>query len=196
LTEVRLKQGPRNVDRAALERAAAELIRALALDPAAQPELAESPARMADYLLEACAGAIMREAPEFKVFPHSGGDEVVVVRDLTFHSLCVHHFAPFFGRALVAYLPDASILGLSGIARLVDFHARRPQLQERLTRDIADQLEQLVRPRGVAVVLEARHLCMEMRGERRSGTVETRMVRGALADPRYAEVLRPLRPGS
>jgi GTP cyclohydrolase I len=78
----------------------------------------------------------------------------------------------------------------------VDFHARRPQLQERLTRDIADQLEQLVRPRGLAVVLEARHLCMEMRGERRSGMVETRMVRGALADPRYAEVLRPLRPGS
>ena len=182
-------ESPRNVDRAALERAAADLIRALALDPAAQPELAESPARIADYLQAACDGAI-GEAPEFRTFPHSGGDEVVVVRDLAFHSLCVHHFAPFFGRALVAYLPASSILGVSGAARLVDFHSRRPQLQERLTRDIADHLEALVRPRGVAVVLEARHLCMEMRGARRSGVVETRVVRGAMADARFADALR------
>lgn len=188
-----MPNGPRNVDRAALEKAAADLIRALALDQAEQPELAESPARIADYFASACEGSGRAEAPEFKTFPHAGGDQVVVVRDLTFHSLCVHHFAPFFGRALVAYLPASSILGVSGVARLVDFHARRPQLQESLTRDIADHLEALVRPRGVAVLLEARHLCMEMRGTRRPGVVETRVVRGAIAEPRFADALRPPR---
>ena len=194
--EVRLGSGPLNLDRAALEKAAAELLRGLGLSPEGDPELKDSPARIADYLVSACAGALASEPPEFKVFPHTGDDEVVVVRDLSFHSLCVHHLAPFFGRALVAYLPAGSILGVSGAARLVDFHARRPQLQERLTRDIADHLEQLVRPRGIAVVLEARHLCMEMRGERRPGRVETRVVRGALADARFADVLRPGRPVS
>ena len=184
---------PRNVDRSSLVQAAADLIRALALDTAAEPELAESPERIADFYLAACAGAVDPSPPEFKTFPYTGGDQAVVVRDLTFHSLCVHHFAPFFGRARVAYLPDASILGVSGVARLVDFHARRPQLQERLTHQIADHLEALVHPRGVAVVLEARHLCMEMRGVRRSGLVETRLVRGAMAEPRFADALRELR---
>ncbi|MGH7743099.1 MAG: GTP cyclohydrolase I, partial [Candidatus Eiseniibacteriota bacterium] len=111
---------PRNVDRAALERAASDLIRALPLDTA-EPELAESPARIADYLLAACEGLLSAGPPEFKTFPHPGGDEIVAVRELEFHSLCVHHFAPFFGRAVVAYLPDASILGVSGVARLVDY---------------------------------------------------------------------------
>ncbi|HEY6867409.1 MAG TPA: GTP cyclohydrolase I, partial [Candidatus Eisenbacteria bacterium] len=96
---------------------------------------------------------------------------------------------PFFGRAHVAYLPGARLMGISGAARLLAFYARRPQLQERLTTQIADHLERVVSPRGVAVVLQARHLCMEMRGARARGTVETRVVRGALASPPWAGVL-------
>jgi len=190
-----LADGPRKLDRPALERAASELIRALGLDAAAEPELAQSPARIADYLSEACSAHGLAP-PELKTFPHPGGEELVLVRGIRFHSLCVHHFAPFFGRAMVAYLPGASIIGVSGAVRLVDFYARRPQLQERMTRQIADHLETLVRPAGVAVVLEARHLCMEMRGVKRPAVMETRVVRGALAEPRFAEALRAERSSS
>src|SRR6185503_13091358 len=120
------------------------------------------------------AGLDPETSPDLATFPHEGGDDLVVVRGLRFYSLCVHHFVPFFGRALVAYLPSDRIVGISGPARLVDYYSRRPQLQERLTGQIADHLERLVKPRGIAVVLEARHLCMEMRGIRRYGSVETR----------------------
>ena len=162
---------PRAADRtAAVERAVAGLIEALGLDPAAEPDLA--------------------------TFAHaSHGDELVLVRDIAFHSICVHHLVPFFGRALVAYVPGERIIGISGPARLTDFYSRRPQLQERMGRQIADHLERLVEPRGVAVVLEARHLCMEMRGIRKFGRVETRVVRGALAEPRWAAALRVSRRG-
>jgi GTP cyclohydrolase IA len=177
-------------DLGAAERAVADLIRALGLDPAAEPELEATPARVADFFAEAFAGLETSAAPEFQVFPHAGGDDVVAVRGLEFHSMCVHHFAPFFGTATIAYLPGKSLLGISGVARLLEWYARRPQLQERLTQQIADHLERLVQPRGVAVQIEARHLCMEMRGVRSRGTVETRVVRGALAEPRYAGVLR------
>lgn len=194
--------GPRAAGTAAgVERAVAELIRALGLDPAAEPELNETPARVARLYAEVFAGLDPEAEPELEVFPHATGRppapdaELVVVRDIPFHSMCVHHLVPFFGRAHVAYVPAGSIIGISGPARLVDFYARRPQLQERLGTQIADHLERLVKPRGVAVVLEARHLCMEMRGIRKPGRVETRIVRGALAEPRWAEALRPSRGG-
>jgi GTP cyclohydrolase I len=103
--------------------------------------------------------------------------------------MCVHHLVPFFGHARIAYLPGDRIIGISGLARLLDLYARRPQLQERITAQIADHLEALVAPRGVAVILEARHLCMEMRGIRKSGLIETRVVRGALAEPRWNAAL-------
>jgi GTP cyclohydrolase I len=178
-------------DPAAVERAVAALIRALGLDPAAEPELAATPARVADFYREVLSGLDPGSAPEPATFPHQGGPEdLVMVRDLPFYSLCVHHFAPFFGRALVAYLPGEKIIGISGAARLLEHYARRPQLQERLTAQVADHLERLLEPRGVAVVLEARHLCMEMRGIRRPGRVVTRVVRGALAAPQWAEALR------
>ena len=95
---------------------------------------------------------------------HESYDEMVLVRDITFYSLCEHHLLPFFGRAHVAYLPDRRIIGLSKIPKLVNIFARRLQVQERLTRQIADTLHEKLHPKGVAVVLEARHLCMEMRG--------------------------------
>jgi GTP cyclohydrolase I len=185
---------PGAFDAAAVERAVAALIRALGLDPAAEPELDRTPARVADFYREALAGLDPLQDPDLVTFPAAGGGDLVIVRDLAFHSLCVHHFAPFFGRALVAYLPGARLAGISAAARLLDHYARRPQLQERLGGQVADHLERLLEPRGVAVVLEARHLCMEMRGIRRRGVVETRAVRGELADPRWADSLR-LAPG-
>jgi GTP cyclohydrolase I len=180
----------RGMDTAAARRAIAELIRALGLDPAAEPELAETPDRVVELYQEMLAGLEPANHPDLATFPHQGQGDLVIVRDLPFHSLCVHHFVPFFGRALVAYLPGETLVGISGAARLLEHYARRPQLQERLGQQIADHLERLVRPRGVAVVLEARHLCMEMRGIRKRGLVETRTVRGELADPRWAEALR------
>ncbi len=177
----------RDHDLAEVERAVAGLIRALKLDLSAEPELERTPARVAELFAEIFSGLDPANEPDLAVFPHEDrGDDLVIVRDIEFHSLCVHHFVPFFGRAHIAYLPGDHIVGISGPARLVDFYARRPQLQERITTQIADHLERLVHPRGVAVMLEARHLCMEMRGVRKSGNVQTRVRRGALAEPRWA----------
>ncbi len=178
-------------DRSAAERAVADLIRALGLDPAAEPELAATPRRVVDLYVEAFAGLAADAEPELAKFPCAGDPPLVIVRDLPFHSMCVHHFAPFFGKALIAYLPDRELLGISAASRLLGFYSRRPQLQERLATQIADHLERAVRPRGVAVILEARHLCMEMRGPRTRGRVETRLVRGALQEPRWAGSLGP-----
>ena len=184
-------------DRAAVERAMADLIRALGLDAAAEPELAQTPARVADLYAEIFSGLDPAAAPDLATFiePRGArsGEDLVVVRDLPFYSLCVHHFVPFFGRGHIAYLPGERLIGISGTARLLDLYSRRPQLQERIARQVADHLEELVQPRGVAVVLEARHLCMEMRGIRARGLVETRVLRGALAEPRWAGVLPPPR---
>ena len=176
-------------DRSAVERAVAELIRSLGLDRAEEPELDRTPERVAALYAEIFCGLDPANEPQLAVFPHRGGDELVVVRDLEFHSLCVHHFVPFFGHAHVAYLPGQRIVGVSGPARLLDFYARRPQLQERISQQIADHLERVLSPRGLAVTLEARHLCMEMRGIRKRGTVVTRVRRGALADPAWAAQL-------
>jgi GTP cyclohydrolase I len=187
----RVADGRPASDRKAVEKAVADLIRALALDERADPELRDTPARVASFYEEAFAGLAAIEEPELAVFPAGeSADQLVVVRELPFYSLCVHHFAPFFGHATIAYLPGASLIGISGPARLLDWASRRPQLQERLGQEIAEQLERRLAPRGLAVILEARHLCMEMRGIRRRGQVETRLVRGALAEPRFAEALR------
>ena len=182
--------GEGSADPIAVERAVAELLRSLGLSAAREPELTQTPARVADLYREALAGLDPANHPDLATFTHSGQGDLVIVRDLEFHSLCVHHMVPFFGRALVAYLPGDTLVGISGAARLLEHYSRRLQLQERLGQQIAEHLEALVRPRGVAVVLEARHLCMEMRGIRRRGIVETRALRGELADPRWAEALR------
>ena len=181
--------GSERGNREAAVRATAALIAALGLDPATEPELAATPERAVDFWTESFSGLEPGAEPELATFPHAGDRQLVAIRDLPFHSICVHHLAPFFGRALIAYLPDRELIGISGAARLLDFYSRRPQLQERIATQVADHLERLVKPAGVAVVLEARHLCMEMRGVRRTGWVETRVVRGALAEPRWAEAL-------
>jgi GTP cyclohydrolase I len=125
------------------------------------------------------------------------GEGVVLVRDVEFHSLCEHHVLPFFGRVHVAYLPGEKIIGLSKIPRLVDLFARRLQVQERLTEQVADALVELLQPRGVLVVAEARHLCMAMRGvEKQHSSTATRALRGLYAHDAAArqEILSMLRP--
>ena len=98
-------------------------------------------------------------------------DEMVIVRDIEFYSLCEHHMLPFFGKAHVAYIPKGKVIGLSKVARLVDVYARRLQVQERMTREIADSIVEAIHPRGVAVILEAQHLCMMMRGVEKQGSM-------------------------
>jgi GTP cyclohydrolase I len=188
-------------DPKAVQRAVAGLIRALGLDPATEPELQATPERVADLYAEIFAGLDPGAEPRPATFsaadagPVAGtrSDDLVIVRDLPFYSLCVHHFVPFFGHAHVAYLPGKRLIGLSGVARILEFYARRPQLQERLTAQVADHIVRLLKPRGVMVVIEGRHLCMEMRGVRKTGCFETRALRGALAKPEWAGVLEASR---
>ena len=110
-------------------------------------------------------------------------DDMVIVKDIEFYSLCEHHMLPFFGKAHVAYIPNGKIVGLSKIPRLVDMFSRRLQVQERLTKEIAEALEDALAPRGVAVVIEGMHMCMMMRGvEKQQATMITSHVRGAFRD--------------
>lgn len=143
--------------------------------------LKETPRRVAQMYGEVLAG--MREDPEavVDVSFEAGHDEMVMVRDIPLYSICEHHLTPFVGKAHLAYIPskDGRITGLSKLARVVDVLAKRPQVQERLTTQIADVLERTLTPRGVFVVIEAEHLCMTMRGVKKPGSVTvTSAVRG------------------
>ncbi len=158
-----------DVDAAAAEQAAAELLIALGLD-LNDENLVETPRRMAGALIE------MTSSPDFDLttFPNDEGyDELVLVKDLPLQSLCEHHMLPFVGVAHIGYLPGERILGLSKFARLVALHARRPQTQERLTKRIADHLQDQLQARGVGVVIEAEHSCMSLRGARATGARTT-----------------------
>ncbi|HZU15377.1 MAG TPA: GTP cyclohydrolase I FolE [Candidatus Dormibacteraeota bacterium] len=179
-----------------LARLVEEVLRRLGEDPTREGLLGtpERVARSLRYLTEGY-DLDVRDAVGDALFEQDY-DEVVAVRDIQFYSLCEHHLLPFFGVAHVAYLPRGRVLGLSKIPRLVDLHAHRLQLQERMTRQIAESLEEVVRPDGVAVVVEARHLCMEMRGVEKAGsqTVTSCMLGCFRTDARSrAEVLSLLR---
>jgi GTP cyclohydrolase I len=146
-----------------------------------RPGLKETPRRVAEMYQEIFAG--MREDPEavIDVTFDEGHDEMIMIRDIWMASLCEHHLIPFLGKAHVAYIPnrDGRITGLSKVARLVEVLARRPQVQERLTTQIAEFLERALSPRGVFVVIEAEHLCMSMRGVKKPGSITvTSAVRG------------------
>lgn len=182
--EYDLGLGPAPVDRARIEKAAREILLAIGEDPD-RDGLQRTPARMADMYAEAFAGMDDDPGAHLEVTFAAEHDEMVMVRDIELFSFCEHHLVPFIGKAHVAYIPsvDGRLTGLSKLARLVDGYARRPQVQERLTTQIADTLERVLEPRGVLVVVEAEHLCMSMRGVRKPGaTTVTSAVRGLFRD--------------
>ena len=174
--------GRHPVDVPAAELAATALLESLGAN-LADESLRETPRRM----VAAFAELLTPSSFTATTFPNDGGyDELVLLRDVPFHSLCMHHILPFHGRAHVAYLPGERIVGLSKLARVVEHFARDLQVQERLTVQIADWLQATLAPRGVGVVLEAEHMCMTLRGVRTAGSqTVTSAVHGLLrTDPR------------
>ena len=169
-----------SVDVERVQAAVSELLIAIGEDPKRDGLLA-TPKRVAAMYKELFSGLHDDPARHLKVTFSAEHDEMVMVRDIPFASLCEHHLVPFLGRAHVAYIPaeDGRITGLSKLARLVDGYARRLQVQERMTSEIADAIDAVLSPRGVLVVLEAEHLCMSMRGVKKPGTTTvTSAVRG------------------
>ena len=168
------------VDLERIARAVREILAAIGEDPD-RDGLLRTPARVADMYAEICSGLSQDPAKHLVVTFEADHDEMVLVRDIALYSICEHHLIPFHGRAHVAYIPgdDGRITGLSKLARLVDGFAKRPQVQERLTTQIADALVDALAPRGAFVMIEAEHLCMSMRGVRKPGTLTvTSAVRG------------------
>ncbi len=164
------KTPQRPMDLPRLENAVREILYAIGEDPTREG-LIETPRRVAHMYAEVFAGLHCDPMKVIKTFHEADHDEMVMVGDIPFYSMCEHHLVPFFGHAHVVYIPKAGrILGLSKIARVVDLLARRPQLQERMTSRIADILMSAVEPLGLAVVIEAEHLCMTMRGIKKPGS--------------------------
>ena len=182
------------VDLSGAERAAADLLTALGADLGSE-HLRETPRRVAQAYAE-----LLTPAPfNATTFPNDEGyDELVLVRDIPFQSLCAHHLLPFHGTAHVAYLPGERIIGLSKLGRVVDLFARDLQVQERLTTQVAEWLEELLAPRGVGVIVEAEHLCMSLRGVQKPGALTvTSALRGIVRDdPRTREEFLSLVSGS
>jgi len=158
-----------------IQRAVAEIIEAIGEDPAREG-LRDTPARVARMYAELFEGLRIDPRDYLRVGFDAAHDEMVILRDIPFYSVCEHHFMPFHGTAAVGYIPDGRVVGVSKLARLVEGYARRPQLQERLTSQVADALMEVLRPDGVAVVVSAEHLCMTQRGIKKPGA---RMVTSA-----------------
>src|ERR1700744_2304598 len=167
---------PAKVDLPRIERAVREILIAVGEDPDREG-LLKTPNRVARSYAELMAGLNDDPRRHLKTVFHERYDEIVLLRDIQFHSLCEHHLLPFTGRAHVAYLPDGKVVGLSKLARLVEGFARRPQVQERLTTQIADALMEELHPVGAACVIEAVHTCMTIRGTKKPGSI---MVTSAL----------------
>ncbi len=167
--ELEPKQSGR-VDRARLERAVRELLLAVGEDPEREG-LRDTPGRVARMYAELFSGLHEDPRVHLKRFFAEKYDEVVLVRDISFESICEHHLLPFVGKAHIGYLPDGRVIGLSKLARVVEGVARRPQVQERMTETIARLLMEELRAKGVAVVIEAVHTCMTVRGVRKPGCV-------------------------
>ncbi len=163
------------IDTLRIERAVREIIEALGEDPEREG-LLETPARVGRMYAELFEGLRIDPREYLKVGFEANHAEMVILRDIPFYSVCEHHFMPFHGKAAVGYIPDGRVVGISKLARLVEAFARRPQLQERLTTQIADALMDTLEPDGVAVVIEAEHLCMTQRGIKKPGS---RMVTSA-----------------
>jgi GTP cyclohydrolase I len=158
------------VDLARIERAVREILSAVGENPDREG-LLETPARVARMYAEMFSGLHQDPRQYTQKFFEEKYDEVVLVRDISFSSMCEHHLLPFTGKAHIAYIPKGKVIGLSKLARVVEVHARRPQVQERLTEDIANLLVTELDAKGVAVVIEASHSCMTIRGVRKPGSL-------------------------
>ena len=172
------------IDLPRIERAVREILAAIGEDPD-RDGLVDTPARVARAYAEQFSGLSQDPEDVLGTVFDADHDELILVRDIEVYSTCEHHLVPFFGRAHVAYIPNekGQITGLSKLARLVDVYARRPQVQERMTSQIADALMRVLEPRGALVVIEAEHLCMSMRGVRKPGAkTVTSAVRGSIRD--------------
>ena len=168
------------MDKERIERAVREILEAVGEDPSREG-LLETPARVARMYEEVFSGLESDPKEHLKIFNEGGPhDELVLVKDIPLYSVCEHHLLPFYGKAHVAYIPNGTVAGLSKLARTVEVFARRPQLQEQMTAQIADAMERYLHPKGVMVLIEAEHMCMTMRGVQKPGTkTVTTMVRGA-----------------
>jgi GTP cyclohydrolase I len=183
-TALPAKNGPADgqVDHQRIEAAVREILLAVGEDPDREG-LQETPARVARMYAELFSG-LKRDPRELlrKTFTQKY-DEMVLVKDIRFASVCEHHLLPFFGKAHIAYLPKGKIVGLSKLARVVDLVARRPQVQERITEELADLLVEELSPRGAGVILEATHTCMTVRGVRKPDSIcTTSAMRGVFRD--------------
>jgi GTP cyclohydrolase I len=153
------------------------------------PNLQDTPKRVAAMYLEMFHGLKEGAEPQVTTFPNEEGYSAMVMeRDIPFYSMCAHHLVPFYGHAHIAYIPGKRIVGLSKIPRILEFYAKRPQIQERLTEQVADYLWTKLEPLGVMVVVEARHLCVEMRGVKKPGALTvTSAIRGAFENAKVRE---------
>lgn len=169
------------MDKERIQNAVREILIAVGEDPDREG-LLETPKRVANMYDEIFAGLTEDPKQHIKLFNEQSNDEMVIVKDIPFYSMCEHHLLPFFGKAHIGYIPsDNKIIGLSKLARIVDNFAKKPQVQERLTSDIADFLNDNLQPKGVAVIMEAEHMCMTMRGARAAGSkTQTSALRGIM----------------
>ena len=167
---------PQTIDIARVRAAVNELLLAIGEDPE-RDGLRDTPRRISDMYAEIFGGLATDPAEYLKVGFEVAHDEMVLLRNIPFYSMCEHHFLPFHGEAHVGYVPDGRVVGISKLARVVEAFARRPQIQEQLTSQIADTIMEALRPDGVAVVIEAEHLCMTMRGVKKPGS---RMITSAM----------------
>ena len=161
---------PFEFNREVVQRAVRDIIRGVGEDPEREG-LLETPRRVADMYAEVFSGLRQDPADVLRVGFEEGHQELVLVKDIPFYSMCEHHFLPFHGVAHVGYIPNGRVVGLSKLARALEILARRPQLQERLTSQLADSIMSTLEPAGVAIVVKAEHLCMTMRGVRKPGSL-------------------------
>lgn len=166
------------MDAEKLRVAARMILEAIGEDPDREG-LRETPDRISRMYQEVFAGLTQDPGDSLRTIFTENYDEIVLVKDIPFYSMCEHHLLPFSGKAHTAYIPDGKVLGISKLARAVEVYAKRPQVQERLTNQIADLIEEIASPKGVAVVLEATHTCMTLRGVKKPGSsVVTSAMRG------------------
>lgn len=163
-------------DRERMKAAVVAMMEAIGEDPAREG-LSDTPRRIAEMYAEVFEGLWLDPRDYLRVVFEVAHDEMVVLRNIPFYSMCEHHFLPFHGEAHVGYIPDGRVVGISKLARVVEGYARRPQIQEQLTSQIAEAVMEVLQPDGAAVVIEAEHLCMTMRGVKKPGS---RMITSAM----------------